>query len=54
MTDHLSEGTRWAIVMAFAIATNIANYVIAESNADYRRKISVKTKAAMKDKAARG
>lgn len=45
------SGTRYAFG---DIGTNIANYAIAESNADYRRKVRTKTLAAMKDKAARG
>src|SRR5262249_133416 len=36
------------------IGSNIANYAVAEANADYRRKIRTKTIAAMKHKAALG
>jgi site-specific DNA recombinase len=36
------------------IGTNIANYAIAEANADYRRKVRTKTIAAMKHKAEHG
>jgi len=36
------------------IGTNIANYAVAESNTDYRRKVRTKTIAAMKDKAKKG
>jgi site-specific DNA recombinase len=44
-------GTRY---VSGDIGTNIANYAVAESKADYRRKIRVKTLAAMKHKAALG
>ena len=36
------------------IGTNIANYAVAEANADYRRKVRTKTIAAMKRKAEAG
>lgn len=36
------------------IGTNIANYAVAEANADYRRKVRTKTIAAMKHKAEHG
>lgn len=36
------------------IGTNVANYAIAEANADYRRKVRTKTIAAMKHKAEHG